>query len=196
MKRIAPLVFLLVFVPMVVLSTEPSVYEVVVGDQLEMEGLAAANVSLSSLKLVASMDFATEKGAGLAADVELAWTFPPKWGSVSLTPGVVGGVKRNNEATAWKTGLFVRIEGPAFHSTVSPYLRLAATYQDPGGSEDGAFVASTGLGLSFLIGQKGCKKSAIEVEGSFQRASAAIYADDDDLRKHDEGVSIGIKIFF
>ena len=148
-----------------------------------------------TLKLSGGIDFESAKGTSSSLDLELGGILPPFKNKMSLSPGVVLGIKDNDESTAWKAGGQVRLEFPAYNQVLSPYLKAALVYQDPDSDAKSSMVGSGGIGLSFLIARNDCFKSALEVELTYSKASEDIY--DDDTKKVDDDITLtlGLKLF-
>jgi hypothetical protein len=173
-----------------------SLYEVVAGDEDAMVALLAAGGGLKSMKVSGGLDLESEDGTTFALNLEFEWIGRPWPNDCSISYGPVAAVTLNDEKTAWKAGGFARLEFPVVRERVGPYLRLAGTYEDPGGEEDAAAVGTAGVGVSFLLGQEGCKKSALEIEAFYKIASEELFADDAGREEHDWGMTFGIRVFF
>ncbi len=150
----------------------------------------------SELGVGGQLDFASAVGTDVGIDVRYAYFF---WDQISL--GGVAGFGDNDAATSFKIGMVGEYNfklsdqyRPIVGTDFVPFAGLGLSYQyvDIYHNKESALVFTTEGGVKFFL----TDSAAITASGVFDLATKDIFPDDDDAKKWDLSLRLGMRFYF
>lgn len=144
-----------------------------------------------------TIDFETEHGTKYDFNIIAGWTTNwPDFKDITMTPGLIFAIKKDESTTAWSSGLNLKING--FSLTTDnyfPFLILAGKYQESSGATPDSLVGMIGAGLEYILAKSDKTASKISVELDYQKAVKDIFFDHADRVDNDLALKVGLTYY-